>query len=119
MAKLAIQIQGLDKLTRKLIKNQALTEAKEVVKKNTAQMHEKTISNMISTYTKGYRTGNTENNTTFEIEDGGLSGVQTTNTDYIEYLEKGTRYMSAEPTIKPAFDVQKEKFRKEMEGLVK
>lgn len=119
MAKLSIQIQGLDKLTRKLIKNQALTEAKEVVKKNTAQMHEKTISNMISTYTKGYRTGNTENNTTFEIEDGGLSGVQTTNTDYIEYLEKGTRYMAAEPAIKPAFDVQKEKFRKEMEDLAK
>lgn len=119
MRKLAIQIQGLDKLTRKLIKNQALNEAKEVIKKNTAQMHEKTISNMIGTYTKGYRTGNTEDNTTFEIEDGGLSGVQTTNTDYIEYLEKGTRYMAAEPTIKPAFDAQKVVFKKEMEDLVK
>lgn len=119
MAKLSIQIQGLDKLTRKLIKNQALTEAKEVVKKNTAQMHEKTISNMISTYTKGYRTGNTENNTAFEIEDGGLSGVQTTTTDYIQYLEQGTRYMAAEPAIKPAFDAQKVEFKKQMEDLAK
>lgn len=119
MTKVSIQIQGIDKLTRKLIKNTALSSAKEVVKKNTAQMHDRTISNMISAYNKGYRTGSTEDNTTFQIEDGGLSGVQTTNNSYIEYLEKGTRYMEAEPAIKPAFDAQKEVFKKEMEGLVK
>lgn len=119
MAKLVMHIDGLDGLLTKLIKNQALTPAKEIVKKNTIEMHDLTISNMQSAYTKGYRTNNTENNTTFEIENAGLSGVQTTQTPYIEYLEKGTRYMEAEPAIKPAFDTQKEKFRKEMEGLVK
>ncbi|KXT74894.1 hypothetical protein STRDD10_00607 [Streptococcus sp. DD10] len=41
------------------------------------------------------------------------------STHYAAYVELGTRKMSAQPFIKPAFDAQKEQFKKDMERLVK
>nr|DAK20269.1 MAG TPA: putative tail component [Caudoviricetes sp.]DAN77773.1 MAG TPA: putative tail component [Caudoviricetes sp.] len=40
-------------------------------------------------------------------------------TSYAAYVELGTRKMSAQPFIKPAFDNQKEEFKKDLERLVK
>lgn len=40
-------------------------------------------------------------------------------TDYAAYVELGTRKMSAQPFIKPAFDDQKRLFKNDLERLVK
>lgn len=40
-------------------------------------------------------------------------------TDYAAYVELGTRKMSAQPFIKPAFDEQKKLFKDDLERLVK
>ncbi|MEK1451095.1 hypothetical protein HC021_08175 [Limosilactobacillus fermentum] len=39
-------------------------------------------------------------------------------TDYFPYLEYGTRFMSAMPTLKPAFDVQSQMFINELKRLM-
>ena len=38
--------------------------------------------------------------------------------DYAPYVEYGTRFMEAQPYLKPAFDDQKEKFKRDMKKLV-
>ena len=35
------------------------------------------------------------------------------------YLEYGTRFMDAQPFVRPAFDEQKEKFKDDMQKLVR
>ena len=38
--------------------------------------------------------------------------------EYGPYDELGTRFMEAQPYLKPAFDDQKERFKKDMKKLV-
>ena len=40
-------------------------------------------------------------------------------TDYSPYVEYGTRFMQAEPFVKPSWEEQKELFKKDMDKLVK
>ena len=39
--------------------------------------------------------------------------------DYGAYVELGTRFMNAQPYLKPAFDEQKGKFKSDMKKLVR
>ena len=38
--------------------------------------------------------------------------------EYAPYVELGTRFMEAQPYLGPAFNEQKEKFKKDMKKLV-
>ena len=90
---------------------------REVIKKNTVQLHSRTINNERKAYIKGYSTGNTSRQTTLQVKS--TEGRVTVNTDYIMYLEKGTRFMSPEPAVEPAFNVQKQIFKNDLEKAVK
>ena len=61
-------------------------------------------------FTHGYATGATKRSIKLEITDGGFAAKVTAGTDYSGYLEKGTRFMDAQPFMKPAFDVVQPKF---------
>ena len=39
--------------------------------------------------------------------------------EYAPYVEWGTRYMDAQPHIKPAFNDQKNQFKRDLERVVK
>ena len=41
------------------------------------------------------------------------------HTDYSAYVEYGTRFQSAQPFVKPAYNVQKGVFIKDLERLLK
>lgn len=51
------------------------------------------------------------------MKDNGLTAESGPTTEYAEYLEYGTRFMEAQPFIKPAFDKQAEKFKRDMKKL--
>ena len=53
-----------------------------------------------------------------DIKDGGLTAEVEPTMEYSAYVELGTRFMEAQPYLKPAFDEQKEKFKKDMKKLV-
>lgn len=54
-----------------------------------------------------------------DVQDGGMSVEVGLTDDAALYTEYGTRFMDAHPSIKPAFDSQKRKFRKDMEKFVR
>lgn len=113
----SIKAKGLAELQKKLKKNVRMDDVKRVVRKNGADMTQKMISN--ADFDKGYQTGTTKRSITLDINDGGMTASAGPGTEYSPYLEYGTRFMEAQPFVKPAFDVQKEKFKKDMEKLMK
>ena len=94
-----------------------LVDVKRVVRKNGAEMTEKMISN--ADFDKGYQTGTTKRSISIELEDSGFTAAAEPKTEYAPYLEYGTRFMEAQPFVKPAFDVQKEKFKRDMSRLTR
>lgn len=112
-----IYIQGIKKLQDKLKKNVQMQDVKRVVKKNGAEMTQKMVTN--ADFNKGYQTGATKRSINLEMENSGLTASAGATTEYAEYLEHGTRFMQAQPFVKPAFDEQKEKFKKDMSKLTK
>ena len=63
-------------------------------------------------------TGHLKRSIGLNMTDAGMTaGVQPT-AEYAPYVELGTRFMEAQPYLKPAFNEQKEKFKKDMKKLV-
>ena len=127
-----IKVTGLDKLQKKLKADVTLDDVKELVRKNGGQLQNKMQRN--ADFAKGYQTGTTKRSIKLsgtEYLDGGFTvevgpGEAPLNkktelpaTEYSPYVEYGTRYMAAQPFVRPAFEEQKEKFIKGMQRLVK
>jgi HK97 gp10 family phage protein len=113
----SIKVEGLDKLEKKLRKNITLDDVKRVVRHNGSQLQTKMQTN--ADFKKGYQTGTTKRSIGLEIQDGGFTAEVGPETEYSPYLEYGTRYMEAQPFIKPAHEEQKQKFKQDMQRLVK
>ena len=48
-----------------------------------------------------------------------MSGVTGLGMEYNQYTELGTRFMAAEPLLKPVFNKQKTVFKSDLEKLLK
>jgi HK97 gp10 family phage protein len=70
-------------------------------------------------FKKGYQTGTTKRSIGIEIKDGGFTAEVGPETEYSPYLEYGTRYMQSQSFVRPSHEEQKEKFKSDMERLVK
>ena len=112
-----IKVEGLEKLEKKLKKNITLDDVKRVVRNNGSQLQSKMQGN--ADFKKGYQTGTTKRSIGLEIQDGGFTAEVGPETEYSPYLEYGTRFMEAQPFIKPAHEEQKQKFKQDMQRLVK
>lgn len=112
-----LEIKGLDKLERSLKENVTLNDVKKVVRHNGSEMHKKMQAN--ADFAKGYQTGATKRSIGLEIKDGGFAAEVAPETDYSPYLEYGTRFMAAQPFVKPAYNSQKIKFKSDMRKLVR
>lgn len=112
-----IRIEGLEELQKKLKKNANMDDVKKVVRHNGSQLQQKIQSN--ADFKKGYQTGTTKRSVGLEITGGGLTAESGPTTDYAEYLEFGTRFMEAQPFVKPALEEQSKKFESDLQKLVK
>ena len=112
-------IVGIVGLQMKLKTNASMDKVKTVVQKNGDQMNEKMKKNTESAFVKGYSHGDTAGSIFTTIKDNGLTAEVGPTTEYSPYVEYGTRFMEPEPFIKPAFDSQKEQFKKDMDKLVR
>ena len=108
-----IKIVGMEKLQKKLKKNVRLDDVKRVVRHNGAEMQEKAQRNA------PVDTGTLKRSIGIDIKDTGMVAEVEPKAEYAPYSELGTRFMEAQPYLKPAFNEQKEKFKKDMDKLVR
>lgn len=112
-----LKVEGLDKLQKALKENVTMNDVKRVVRQNGSEMQSKMQDN--ADFTKGYATGTTKRSIGLEIKDGGFTAEVEPGTEYSPYLEYGTRFMGAQPFVKPAYNAQKAQFKKDMQKLVR
>ena len=112
-----IKLDGLDELQKALKDNVTMDDVKKVVRHNGQALQRLTQAN--ADFTKGYQTGQSKRSVGLEFTDGGFAAEVEPTTEYSPHLEYGTRFMDAQPFVGPSFNEQKEKFKKDMQRLVK
>lgn len=110
-----LSIKGVDELVVALKKRTDLNLVRETVRLNTSELQKKAQRNapVDTGYLRrsiGVGSG---------IADKGLSGRVFANADYAGYVEWGTRYMYAQPYMRPAFNLQKGKFLSDMKRIMR
>lgn len=120
----SIKITGIDKLQMKLKKNVQMSDVKKVVRKNGSELQKKAQKNAPvgtpqSTGIPGYVGGTLKRSIGLDITDGGMTVEVEPLAEYAAYVEYGTRYMNAQPYLKPAFNEQKERFKQDMRKLAR
>ena len=108
-----VRIDGFDKLEAKLKRNMDLGAVRPRVRKNGSEMHKKAQKNA------PVDSGNLKRNIELDITDNGLTAEVEPTADYAAYVEYGTRFMEAQPYLKPAYDEQKKKLIKDLNELVR
>lgn len=106
-----VKVVGVGKLHAKLKKNVRLDDVKRVVRHNGAEMQAKAQRNA------PVDTGTLKRSIGLEITDGGMTAEVRPTAEYSPYVEFGTRFMEAQPYLKPAFEEQKGKFKKDLQKL--
>ena len=112
-----MKVTGLKELQKALKDNVTMDDVKKVVRQNGSELQRKTQDN--ADFTRGYATGQTKRSIGLEITDGGFAAEVEPKTEYAPYLEYGTRFMDAQPFVKPAYNEQVQQFKKDMQRLVK
>lgn len=118
------EVKGLDKLEKALKENVKLDDVKRVVKKCGGDLQDQMQENAdFRGHYEGNRfvppTGATKKSITLDIKDGGFAAEVEPTTEYSPYLEYGTRFMDAQPFVKPAADKIGAKFKTAMQKLVR
>ena len=130
MGSLQFELKGLEKLQAKLQRVAKMEEVESIVEKHGVEMQKKAVNN--ASRFRGHYEGRGKNRR-FVRPTGATKRSISVNsskidrfkyrvapgTDYAAYVELGTRKMSAQPFIKPAFDEQKKLFKNDLERLVK
>ena len=63
-------------------------------------------------------TGTLKRSIRLEIRDRGLTAEVAETTDYAAYVEYGTRFMLAQPYMRPAFQQQEGKFLRDLRKII-
>lgn len=113
MAKSNMEIVGMEKLSRQLRKNMDLEPVKKEVKRYGGLLQRDAMRNA------AVDTGTLKRSISIDIEDEGLTAKIQPNVEYAPYIEYGTRYMSAQPFMKPSFLTQSIAFKQALDKLVK
>lgn len=112
-----IKVDGLEELQKILKKNITMDDVKRAVERNGKALQRNMQSK--ADFRMGYQTGQTKRSIGIEILDGGMTAEVGPETDYAPYVEYGTRFMEAQPFVRPAEQDQREKFKRDMQKLVR
>ena len=110
---MSVKLVGVEAIQGKLRKNVNLSDVKRVVATNGAELTRN------SQRLAPVDTGRLAGSINMSIEDGGMTSVTRDGVHYGKYLDLGTRFMSAQPFMTPAHNLQAEKFKRDMSMLVK
>lgn len=110
---MSVKLKGVNELKLALKKKTDMESVKRVVKQNGAELQARAQRNA------PVDTGNLKRSILLDISEGGLRAKSEATAEYAPYVEWGTRYMDARPYMKPAFNEQKERFKRDMDRLTK
>lgn len=114
-------ISGLKPFQKKLLAKADPSAIQKAVRLNTAELTAKAQKKAPVSSEKtnpGGAHGQLQKSITPSIEHDGMSGVVRAEVDYAEYVEKGTRFMAAQPYMKPAFEEQKPLFLRDLKKVI-
>lgn len=114
-----IKLVGMDKLQRKLKRNASMIDVKEVVKTNGVRLERAIKANTKEAFVRGYSEGYTADSVSGQISDGGLTYTAGEGMEYDPYVEYGTRFMEAEPTVTPAAEEVFRQFKRDLDKLTR
>jgi|SRR5699024_2119482 len=112
-----MKITGADALLRALNDRTTLKDVQDVVKLNGSELDRRMTRN--ANFKRGYQTGTTKRSIRMDLEDGGFTAKVGPTTQYSPYLELGTRFMDAQPFVRPSLYEQKNKFISDLKRLMK
>lgn len=120
----SIKVTGIKELQKALKGNVNMDDVKKVIRQNGSELQRKAQENAdFQGHYKGNKfvppTGNLKRSIGLEITGGGFTAEVEPKAEYAPYVELGTRFMEAQPYLKPAFDEQKKKFESDMKNLVR
>lgn len=95
-------LRGMDQLSAYLGRMVNFDDAREVVKMNGAEL-QKNMQRQAAV-----DTGHMKRSITLTIN--GLTARVTPTAEYASYVEYGTRFMTAQPFVRPSFETQKQQF---------
>ena len=124
-----IKVTGLKELEKVLKENATMDDVKKVVRRNGSQMQQKAQDHADFRGHYGWKkgvgrtfippTGKLKESIKFDIKDAGFTAEVEPHAKYAPYVELGTRFMYAQPYLRPAYDEQKRKFKRDMDKLVR
>jgi len=110
---MSVKFTGINELQAKLKKNTDLSAVQRVVKQNGSELQRKAQRNA------PVDTGTLKRSIGLEVQNGGMTAKSEAGADYAPYVEFGTRYMESQAFMKPAYNEQKEQFKRDLDKLVK
>ena len=118
-----VKLEGIAKLDAHLLHSLQLDAVKEAVKVNAASLEQKAkeicpVGTPESTHKPGYVGGTLRRSISTEIVDNGFTAEIGPHTEYADYVEYGTRYMNAQPYMRPAFEEVEPQFKKDIKRIV-
>ena len=108
----SVKVTGLNELQKALKNNVGLDDVKRVVRHHGSELQQRMQNK--ADFKKGYQTGTTKRSIELNFEDQGFTATVEPTTNYSPYLEYGTRFMEAQPFVHPAYEEQKELFKRDM-----
>lgn len=102
-----------NRCVKKLQQNGKLEAVKRVVKMNGAELQAKAQRNA------PVDTGTLKRSISLVLRDGVLTAESEATAEYAPYVEWGTRFMNAQPFMRPAYYAQKEQFKSDLSRLMK
>ena len=120
---MSIEFKGTDALIGALKEKATMDDVKNVVRMNGSEMQRKMQRNASF---RGHKkngkfikpTGATKRSIQIEIKQSGMTAKVAPQTEYSPYLEYGTRFMDAQPFVRPAYQKQKSIFLNDMKRLM-
>ena len=108
-----IDIEGADELVRSIRNRLGSDRVVPVIRRNTSQAQAKAMR------LAAVDTGFMKRSITMRIDISGLAGYIVAGADYSPYVEMGTRYMSAQPFMRPAAREQAPIFLSDLRNLIR
>jgi len=118
-----VKLEGIAKLNAHLLNSLQLDAVKEAVKVNAASLEQKAkelcpVGSPETTHKPGYVGGTLRRSISTELTDNGFTSETEPHTEYAAYVEYGTRYMNAQPYMRPAFEEVSPQFMSDIKKIV-